>query len=248
MDKIRVGAVSYLNTKPLLYGLEHAPVHNEIELLIDYPARVAAMLMDGRIDVGLVPVAVIPKLKEAHVITDYCIGADGPVASVCLFSEVPVDQIKMVYLDYQSRTSVNLAKILLREYWKQPVTFMETTGEDFRSRIGGTTAAVVIGDRALEQRSRSNFIYDLSEAWKKHTGLPFVFAAWVSNKKLPFSFVEKFNEANALGLQNLEAVLKTLQFPAFPLRDYFTKYLSYSLNKTKFEAMQLFLERINKMQ
>lgn len=247
MDKIRVGAVSYLNAKPLLYGLEHAPIHEQIELLIDYPARVAGMLMDGYIDVGLVPVAVIPKLKEAHVITDYCIGADGPVASVCMFSEVSVDEIEMVYLDYQSRTSVNLAKILLREYWKRHVVFIETSGEDFRKRIGGTTAGVVIGDRALEQRKHSTYIYDLSEAWKKHTGLPFVFAAWVANKQLPASFINRFNEANAFGLQNIEYVLKPLHFPDFSLKDYFTKYLSYDLNKQKLEAMKLFLERIGEI-
>ncbi len=116
--KIRVGAVSYLNTKPLLYGIQHSPIIDKIELKIDYPSRIAAMLLNDEIDIGLVPVAIIPKLREFHINTDYCIGSDGEVASVCLFSEVPIEKIETVLLDYQSRTSVQLAKILMKEYWK----------------------------------------------------------------------------------------------------------------------------------
>src|SRR5688500_1631846 len=124
---------------------------NDIELVEDYPAKIAEQLINDKIDVGLVPVAIIPKLKEYFIVSDYCIGADSEVASVCLFSEVRVEEIKEVYLDYQSRTSVNLAKILLREYWKLDVEFIDAKGEDFRNKIKGSTAGVVIGDRALEQ-------------------------------------------------------------------------------------------------
>ena len=192
--KIRVGAVSYLNTKPLLFGIEHAEVRNKIELKIDYPSRIAAMLLNDEIDIGLVPVAIIPKLEEYYLNTDYCIGSDGAVASVCLFSEVPIHKVEKVLLDYQSRTSVQLAKILLKEYWKvDPVA--EDAKEDFREHIYGTTAGLVIGDRALEQRKKSAYIYDLGEAWKNFTDLPFVFAAWISNKNLDKNFIKEFNEA-----------------------------------------------------
>jgi chorismate dehydratase len=156
------------------------------------------MLVNDEIDVGLVPVAIIPLLKEAHIITDYCIGTEGDVASVALFSEVPVEEITTVLLDYQSRTSVNLAKILLKEYWKKDVALVDAK-EDFRSAIKGTTAAIVIGDRALEQRKQSAYVYDLGTAWKAHTGLPFVFAAWVANKELGAAFEDAFNRANAYG-------------------------------------------------
>src|SRR5580692_5951925 len=116
--KIRVGAVSYLNTKPLLYGIERASLISDIELVIDYPSRIAAMLLKGEIDIGLVPVAVIPEMAAFYINGDYCIGSDGPVASVCLFSEVPVERIETVLLDYQSKTSVQLAKVLLKNHWK----------------------------------------------------------------------------------------------------------------------------------
>lgn len=155
-----------------------------MELSLDYPAKIARQLIDREVDVALVPVAIIPKLEEYHIIADFCIGAEGPVASVCLFSEVPLQEIKRIYLDYQSRTSVALLKILVRDHWKLSVEFIETTG-DYQDKIKGTDAGLVIGDRALAQRHISPFIYDLGEAWLRFTSLPFVFAAWISNRPLP---------------------------------------------------------------
>lgn len=242
--KIRVGAVSYLNTKPLLYGIEHSPVIHHIELKIDYPSRIAAMLLNDEIDMGLVPVAIIPQLKEFHINTDYCIGSDGAVASVCLFSEVPVEQVENVLLDYQSRTSVQLAKILLKEYWNiNPV--LTDAKKDFRDHIKGTTAGLVIGDRALEQRKTSPCIYDLGEAWKNHTGLPFVFAAWVSNKKLSNDFVIEFNEANKTGIENISGLLEGLYYDVFDLQKYYKECISYPLNDAKRKGLDLFLKKLN---
>jgi chorismate dehydratase len=239
-----VAAVSYLNTKPLLYGIRHHPVFEKIDLVEDYPSRIAQLLINDEVDLGLIPVAAVLRLKEWHVVGSYCIGADGPVASVCIFSQVPMAEIETVYLDYQSRTSVNLARILLKEYWKKEVTFIESTGEDFRLKIRGTTAAVVIGDRALEQRQRSNYIYDLAEAWKAHTGLPFVFAAWISNKPLAEPFVQKFDEANKNGLDSLDAVLARLSFPHYDLKTYFTKCLNYRLTEDSKKGLDLFLQKL----
>src|SRR5690242_3308024 len=158
-------------------------VKDEADLLIDYPSKIASMLLEDKIDVGLVPVAIIPEMKEYHIISDYCIGSVGKVASVCLFSDVLLDKIETILLDYQSRTSVALLKVLTREYWKLNVVFKNTSG-NYQSKISGTTAGLVIGDRALQQRKISPFIYDLGEEWKRFTGFPFVFAAWISNKKL----------------------------------------------------------------
>ena len=94
--KIRVAAVSYLNTKPLIYGFEKGMMKNEIELVTDFPASIADMLITDKVDISLVPVATIPFLKEYHIITDYCIGSTGEVASVCLFSDVPIKEIKTI--------------------------------------------------------------------------------------------------------------------------------------------------------
>lgn len=236
--------MSYLNARPLVYGLTHHPVIEQIQLTEDYPAIIAQQLVAGEVDMGLIPVAMIPKLPQSFIVSNYCIGAEGPVASVCLFSEVPMEQITHVYLDYQSRTSVNLARVLLHEYWKKEVQFIDATGEDFREKISGTTAGVVIGDRALEQRKRSQFIYDLAEAWIDHTGLPFVFAAWVANKALPQDFITAFNEANKWGLERVDEVLRMINYPVYDLKKYYTRNISYLLTEEKKQGLRLFLQKL----
>lgn len=241
--KIRVGAVSYLNTKPLLYGIKNSPIIEEISLIEEYPARIADKLLQDEIDIGLVPVAIIPEMKEFHICTDYCIGSNGSVASVCLFSEVPLDQISTVILDYQSRTSVLLAEILFEKYWKQKPVFVQAD-HDFIDQIGGTTAAVLIGDRALIQRSVSAYVYDLGEAWKALTGLPFVFAAWISNKKLDSLWIGRFEEANAYGVRNIPQVLEQITDVFFDFEKYYTRYLSYNLDAEKRKGLNLFLEML----
>ena len=236
--------MSYLNTKPLMYAFKHGLKIDGMEIVEEYPAKIAAMLLNDEIDVGLVPVAIIPKLKEHYIIhyiiTDYCIGAESAVASVCLFSEVPLDKIEKIILDYQSKTSVALARILIKQYWKLPVVFEEAK-ENFREEIKGTTAAVVIGDRAFEQRKISAYKYDLAEAWIDFTGLPFVFAAWVANKQLPEDFVKQFNEANKKGLENIDMVVAENFSPFYDLKTYYTQNISYNLNEDKRKGLNRFL-------
>jgi chorismate dehydratase len=236
-----VAAVNYLNTKPLLYGVKKEDFISRIELIETYPAQVAQMVLGGSADLGLIPVAVIPSLPEHFIITDYCIGCDGAVASVCIFSEVPIEQVETVYLDYQSRTSVMLAQLLIREHWKLDVRFVAAESEDYRDKIKGTTAGLVIGDRALEQRKGTPYIYDLGTAWKEFTGLPFVFAAWVSNKKLPDDFVDAFNAANASGVGELSTVISEQDYPYYDLKEYYTRNISYDLNEAKRAGLQRFL-------
>jgi chorismate dehydratase len=228
-----------------MYAFKHGLKLEGVEIVEEYPAKLAAMLLNDEVDVGLVPVAIIPKLKEHYIITDYCIGAEREVASVCLFSEVPLEKIEKVILDYQSKTSVALARVLIENYWKLPVVFEEAK-ENFRDEIKGTTAAVVIGDRAFEQRKVSAYKYDLAENWKKFTGLPFVFAAWVANKKLPQDFIEAFNAANRQGLQNINAVVAENLSPYYDLKTYYTKNISYELTQQKRKGLEKFLGFLKK--
>jgi chorismate dehydratase len=245
LEKIKVGIVNYLNTRPLLYGIQQATVMQQMELVPDYPSNIARLLVEGAIDMGLVPVAVIPHLPQHFIVTDYCIGCSGPVASVGLFSEVPVQEITEVLLDYQSRTSVALAKILLKDYWKiQPK--LTDTRADYRAAIKGTTAGIVIGDRALEQRTVSPYIYDLGAAWKDFSGLPFVFAAWVSNKPLPANFIAAFNEANKKGVENIERVVAENPYTVYDLHQYYTRNISYVLDAQKRKGLEKFLSLIGK--
>lgn len=244
MEKIRVGIVNYLNTRPLIYGLHRPPVSDKIILTGDYPSRVAGQLMNDEIDVGLVPVAALKEMKEYHIVGDYCIGTEGEIASVALFSEVPVQEIKKVYLDYQSRSSVALLQFLMREYWGINPEVLRAENESYRHEITGTTAGLVIGDRALEQRKLSTFIYDLGSEWRAITGLPFVFAVWASRKKLPDEFIREFNEANSVGLKKIDEIAASIPDALYDMKKYYKLHLSYRLDEAKKKGMEKFLELI----
>ena len=246
MDKRwRIGAVSYLNTRPLLLGIEQESFLNSIDLVKSYPANIAQDLLSGKIDIGLVPVAILPQLSDPHIVSNYVIGANGAVASVALFSEVPIDEIKSIYLDYQSRTSVQLLKILLSQFWKKEVEFISAT-EGYIAQISGTTAGVIIGDRALENLSKYPYVYDLSLAWKQHTGLPFVFAAWVANQPIPAEFMAAFDTANGYGLAHLDEVIALIpaQEQVYDLHKYYTENISYVYDEEMKQGLAAFLNFI----
>jgi len=243
--KWRIGAVSYLNTRPLLLGMEQGPFSDSIDLVKSYPSQIAQDLLEDTIDIGLIPVAIMPLLSNPQIVSKYVIGTEGEVASVALFSQVPMDQIEKVYLDYQSRTSVALAKVLLAQYWKKEVEFL-IAAEGYINEISGTTAGIIIGDRALASLKRFEHIYDLGLAWKQHTGLPFVFAAWVANKPIPPKFIEAFDAANAYGLKHLDGVIALI--PAaeqvYDLHKYYTENISYEFTEEKKKGLESFLKLI----
>ena len=241
----RIGAVSYLNTRPLLLGLAQEGFKNRIDLVKSYPAKIAQDLLSGQIDIGLVPVAIIPQLTHPHIISNYVIGTNGAVASVALFSQVPIDEIKSIYLDYQSRTSVQLLKILLAQFWKKEVEFLAAT-EGYIDQISGTTAGLIIGDRALDNLNKFPYMYDLGLAWKQHTGLPFVFAAWVANQPIPAEFMAAFDAANGYGVAHLEEVISLI--PAneqvYDLHKYYMENISYVYDEEKKQGLERFLEAL----
>lgn len=245
MKKIKIAAVSYLNTKPFLYGLEQSGMLDEVELHLDIPAVCAQKLINGTVDMGLVPVAVIPQVPHAEIVSDFCIGANGNVRTVAIFSEVPIEKTATLYLDYQSRTSVRLAQYLLKNYWKiQPELLAGQQG--FEQKIGGTTAGVVIGDRAIELENQFEYVYDLSHYWALQTGLPFVFAAWVSRLPLDKNWLARFNEALRLGVDNAPTVAKAHQaeYPHFSVMEYYAQNIDFVLDTNKKKALYFFLEVI----
>lgn len=241
--RIKVAAVSYLNTKPLLYGIAHSEIANEIDMVVDYPAQLARRLQEGSIDMALLPVAAIPTIPGARIVSDHGIATDGNVVSVAIFSQVPIEQIKTIYLDYQSRTSVRLAQLLMEHYWKLDVTY-KPANEHYIDYINGTNAGVIIGDRALQQLHNFEYVYDLSAVWKAYTGLDFVFAAWVANKDLPADFITRFNAANAEGLNHLETVIAENPFPYYDLHTYYTDNIKFYLDDNKKKGLERFLEMI----
>jgi chorismate dehydratase len=243
--KVKISIVSYFNTLPFQYGLKHSHIMEKIELQEDMPSICAQKLKFGQVDIGLVPVALLPELDHYRIITGFCIGANGKVDSVKLYSEVPLEEIKTIALDYQSRSSVTLARVLAKFSWKKNVEFTEAK-PGFEEQVKGASAAVVIGDRTFKLNGKFKFEYDLAEEWKKFTGLPFVFAAWVSTSEaVNAAFENELNSALQWGILHTEEALNnsSIEFPAnFDPRDYLQNKISYPFDAKKMEALKLFLK------
>ena len=247
MDKIRVSAISYLNSIPFVYGLEKSSVRSQIELSLDIPSKCAKKLLDNKVDLGLVPVAIIPHLKFSEIISSYCIGSNGPVETVCIFSQVPLNDIEEIQLDFHSKTSVQLVQLLSKKYWDISPKFKHAI-EGFENDLTDKQAGVIIGDRAYQYRSQFKYVYDLSEEWKKYTGLPFVFACWIANKSLPEQFKQSFVEALDYGVGRLDLSLeeKGMNFPSsINQKRYLTEIISYDLDAEKKHSLARFLNEIS---
>ncbi len=241
---IRISAVSYTNTIPFIYGLQNDAIRKEIELSLDFPSLCAQKLIEDKVDIGLIPVAAILELPEAHIISDYCIGANGAVNSVFIFSNCPIEKIEYLQLDPQSRSSNNLALVLMKNYWKLNPELVPKAKEYGRS-TQPRTAFVQIGDRTFGQVNKHSYVYDLAQVWKNFTGLEFVFAAWVSNKKLDEAFIAKFNNALKAGLDNRLKIFENMEMRNdFDLVDYLMHKIDFQFNDSKRQALQLFHQYI----
>lgn len=251
MDKIRISAVKYANTYPFIYGLTHSGFDKKVILETDHPADCAAKLIDGRVDIGLIPVTTLPLLKEYHIISDYCIGANGNVRTVMLLSNCSFEKISTIYLDYRSRSSVNLTKVLAKNCWKNEFKWVNTSkGFDFRN-IGNYEAVVLIGDQCFEYENSFRYKIDLANEWKGFTGLPFVFACWTANKEIDKELCDEFNKALLSGIRNIDSVVekygKSGVIKGKDLKEYLTVNIDYDFNEDKKKALSLFLEYIQKL-
>ena len=251
MEKIRISAVKYANTYPFIYGLTESGFEKKVILETDHPADCAAKLINGKVDIGLIPVAALPLVKEYHIISDYCIGANGNVRTVMLLSNCPFEEIKNIYLDYRSRSSVTLSKVLAKNSWKREFRWINTSkGFDFLN-IGLNEAVVLIGDQCFEYENSFRYKIDLANEWKKFSGLPFVFACWTANKKLDDSFIKEFNEALKLGVNNIDGVVEkfgnTGTITGEILKKYLTENIDYNFNEDKKKALKLFLELMGEL-
>jgi chorismate dehydratase len=251
MDKIRISAVKYANTYPFIYGLKESGFEKKVILETDHPADCAAKLIDGRVDIGLIPVATLPLVKNYRIISNYCIGANGNVKTVMLLSNCRFEEIETIFLDYRSRSSVNLSKVLAKHFWKKEFRWMNTSkGFDFKN-VGIKEAVVLIGDQCFEYEKSFRSRIDLAGEWREFSGLPFVFACWTANKELDNDFIEEFNNALRTGVNNIDLVVRkfgstgTIQGEA--LKNYLTDNIDYDFNDAKKKALNLFLGLLSKL-
>lgn len=251
MEKIRISAVKYANTYPFIYGLTESGFDKKVELETDHPADCAAKLISGKVDIGLVPVATLPLLSEYHIISDYCIGANGNVKTVMLLSNCQFDEIVTIFLDYRSRSSVNLTKVLAKNFWKKKFRWINTSkGFDFVN-IGQNEAVVLIGDQCFEFENRFSIRIDLAMEWKKFTGLPFVFACWTANKVIDEKFIKEFNKSLRLGVDNIDSVVDkygtTGAITGNELKKYLTENIDFEFDDDKKKALRMFLELMSEL-
>lgn len=235
-EPYRIVTVSYLNTQPFIEGLQRHFTPEEVIIELAHPAKCAQAASSGSADLVLVPVGALPELDFDHILSGWCIGSSGPVRTVAIYSDRPLDQCESVYLDYQSRTSVLLAQMIVQDYLQLPLQFTPAF-PGFESTIGGKQAGLVIGDRTFQMDEKYSYKLDLGEQWTKWTGLPFAFAVWIALHPLDEEFEKKFEDAIAWGVQHV------VEFAGSPVElEYFERYISYPFDNRKRKAMNLFLQ------
>ncbi len=187
-------------------------------------------------------------MKNYKIITDICIGAIKQVKTVAVFAEQKIETLQKIHLDYHSRTSVELLKILLKEYWLLPNIELIPSSEQFEKNIHDTSAALMIGDKTFPLLNKIPFQYDLATAWNDMTGLPFAFAVWVAKPHVTDAWANKLNKALQFGIQHRTTLIEELnqKNKTVDWQDYYFNCISYELDDLKRTAMNLFLEKIKK--
>ncbi len=244
--KIRVGAVNYLNTKPLVYEFErYAP---QAELVFDLPSRLADRLAQGRLDVALIPSIEFFHDPSYTIVSDACIACCGPVLSVKLFSRAPVEKIRTLALDEGSRTSIALVRILLNErYGVQPELEALPIGDSLDDTEAD--AVLLIGDRAIQSPGgRFEVVWDLGDQWCRWAELPFVFAMWVGRCGVDLRGLDKgLALARDAGLAHLEDIAQreaaTLGLTQPQCVSYLRDNLHFHLGRREQRGLELFYRK-----
>ena len=247
---IRVGAVRYLNTKPLIWRLaELAPW---IELSLDLPSRLADELARGRLDVALIPSIEFSPDAGHQIVSDACIACRGPVMSVKLFSRVPVAEVRTLALDEGSRTSIALARVLLKERFAlEPQLEALPLGASVSDSVAD--AVLVIGDRAMHSPGGGFAdVWDLGDEWVRWSGLPFVFAMWVARPGINLTgLAEVLGRSRDEGLAMAEAIAEKEAAPLGLSRPqcltYLRDHLHFYLGSRERRGLDLFRELAGKL-
>lgn len=243
MKNIRITAVSYYNTLPFIYGLTHSGLVTGFDLSLDVPSECARKLISNQADIGLIPVGALPGIPDYHLVGNLCIGADKDVKSVLLLTNTSLANLKTIYLDTDSLTSVNLVKILADHYWKIKPQWKSL--KELSPKLKTDEGMVLIGDKTFGLSAQYPFCYDLAGEWINFTGLPFVFAVWISRKPIPALFKDAFQSALAWGVAHREDSIGIAINPHITdqeLVSYLKNDISYPMDANKIKGMGLFLK------
>lgn len=244
--RLKVAAVSFLNTVPFIYGIDNSDNTDCIDLVLGNPVQCAELLKKSEVDIALLPIGKLLDFKEINIIQPYCLASSGKVNSVFIFSDSKISNIKKIYLDSQSSTSNQLAKILCKHHWKIKAEFIPT--DTLPEKLLQKEAMVAIGDKTFKLKNKFNFAYDLAEEWELMTNLPFVFAVWASVKEIDKVCLKNFNNSLELGLANIDKSLiyaKPNILSVNELRNYLNNNIKYKINDDMLKAIKLYLEYIS---
>ncbi|MBX2817100.1 MAG: menaquinone biosynthesis protein [Saprospiraceae bacterium] len=239
---MRISLVDYLNSKPYAIGLQAIAAARGIEVLLEHPAQCADRLRQQGADLGLVPVALLHDLPDLHVFHGWGIGCLGPVESVCLVSQLPVNQLEQILLDEESRTSNLLIQLLCRDFWKIHPRFSDR--QSFHpDMVTGGRGALLIGDRAIAMKHQFEHCYDLGEVWYQHTGLPFVFAVWAGHQILSQDQKEMLDGAFRAGMESIDhiAIQSAPDYPDFDVRRYLRSSIVHEFTDAHQQGLETFL-------
>ena len=247
--RMRISAISYLNTAPLMWDFEHDPPHPNFEISYTLPSQCASELARGTADIGIIPSAAYATISGLMILPDVAIAAKRAVRSILLVSRKPIDQIHTIALDSSSLTSVALLKILFRKFWRTEPAF-DSTPPNLEPMLSQHDAALLIGDPALQVDRSKYLTWDLAEEWIHLTGKPFVFAFWAITaqalQQAPAGLAHLFQRSRDHGLQpeNLAQIAETwsqkLGLTQTDVLEYLTENIHYYLDTPCLEGLQLF--------
>ncbi len=247
MDRLRISAISFLNTAPLMWDFDHGDLRRHFEIFYTVPSACAESLRTGTADIGIVPVVAYAFIPGLKVIPDVAIAARRSVRSILLVCRKPIEEVQSVAADTSSRTSVALARVLFRKLWGGARHF-QPMAPDVGDMLRECDAALIIGDPALTV-DRDRFVcYDLAEEWNRLTGKPFVFAFWAvraeAAERSPVDLVKIFQESRDHGLQNLDLLAREwaprVGLSEAAVRSYLAENIDYSLDRDNLAGMDLF--------
>jgi chorismate dehydratase len=244
--RLRVCAVSFLNTTPLVWGMLHGPQKGLFDLDFQIPAACADEVASGVADIGIIPSFELTR-QNLQVIPGTGIACHGPVRSILLISARPPEEIRRLAVDSSSRTSVQLSRIILeRRFGAAPELISHPPDLDAMLRIAD--AALIIGDPALriEPSLLPYHVYDLGKEWVEMTGLPFVFAVWAGRQSVVTpDVVQAFQDSCAYGRARIEEIVAAesarREIPPGLVREYLTRHIVHELGVRDYEGMDLFL-------
>jgi chorismate dehydratase len=251
MSRLRISAISFLNTAPLMWDFEHGTAGANFDISYTVPSACAADLAKGNADIGIIPAAAYTTVPNLVILPGVTIASRRAVRSILLVSKVPVEKIKTVALDTSSLTSVALVKVLFAKWWGGERTFTSMAPE-LGPMLQQNDAALLIGDSALQVNRSQYLTYDLAEEWFRFTGKPFVFAFWAVRKdaikdktsNLDLAAIFQQSRDHGLASDNLNKITRQwaprVGLSETDLRSYLTENIHYYLDSAHIEGLQLY--------